>query len=355
MEVESKRKILSDREQCAKLLISEKNKDSVKTGILKVLSERDEINLSLLQKQVNKKNIYSALRSLENAGALNILDEIEDAKVRIKKAKYVKLNKTIAEIYAYFPELESRSPKQVKIILELINKKEKSVPLAELLKKTESSQASIESLESKGLITVIEKEVERKFSGAYSEDHVEIILTPQQKAIVDEVAEYIEKEKFQSFLLHGVTGSGKTQVYIELIAKALEQKKTAMLLVPEISLTPQITSRLFNNFGEQVSVIHSRMSPGERYDSWRRILKGKSKVVIGARSALFAPLKNIGIIVVDEEHDASYKQFESLPKYSARELGYYISSHKQLPGDFRLCNSFHREYVQCKDRQIQIA
>lgn len=124
LEVESKRKILSDREQCAKLLISEKNKDSVKTGILKILSERDEINLSLLQKQVNKKNIYSALRSLENAGALNILDEIEDAKVRIKKAKYVKLNKTIAEIYAYFPELESRSPKQVKIILELINQRE---------------------------------------------------------------------------------------------------------------------------------------------------------------------------------------------------------------------------------------
>ncbi|MGD1006398.1 MAG: primosomal protein N' [Ignavibacteriaceae bacterium] len=331
LDVESKRKILSDREQCAELLSKEKNKESVKAGILKILSERDTINLSYLQKQLNKKNIYSSLRSLEKTGALNILDEIEDAKVKIKKVKYVKLNKTIAEVYAYFPELESRSPKQVKIILELINKKEKSISLADLLKKTEASQASIESLEKKGLINIFEKEVERTFSGAYSEEHVKIILTPQQQTIVDEVAEYIEEEKFQPFLLHGVTGSGKTQVYIELIAKALEQKKTAMLLVPEISLTPQITSRLFNNFGEQVSVIHSRMSLGERYDSWRRILKGKSKVVIGARSALFAPLKNIGIIVVDEEHDASYKQFESLPKYSARDSAIILALINNCP------------------------
>jgi primosomal protein N' (replication factor Y) len=331
LEVESKRKIISDRTQCAELLLKEKNKDSVKAGILKILSERDEINLSYLQKQLNKKNIYSSIRSLETAGALTVLDEIEDAKVKIKKAKYVKLNKTIAEIYAYFPELESRSPKQVKIILELINKKDKLVPLAELLKKTESSQASIESLEQKGLINVFEKEVERKYSGAYSEDHVEFILTPQQQAIVDEVSADIEQEIFQPFLLHGVTGSGKTQVYIELIKKALKMKKTAMLLVPEISLTPQITSRLFNNFGEQVSVIHSRMSPGERYDSWRRILKGKSRVVIGARSALFAPLKNIGIIVVDEEHDSSYKQFESLPKYNARDSAIILARINKCP------------------------
>jgi primosomal protein N' (replication factor Y) len=331
LEVESKRKILSDRVICAELLLKEKNKDSVKAGILKILSERDEINLSSLQKQVNKKNIYSALRSLESAGALNMLDEIEEAKVKIKKAKYVKLNKTIAEVYAYFPELDSRSPKQVKIILELINKKDKSVSVADLIKKTESSQSSIESLEKKGLIVVYEKEVERKFSGAYSEDHVEIILTPQQKAIVDEVSVDIEKEIFQPFLLHGVTGSGKTQVYIELIAKALELKKTAMLLVPEISLTPQITSRLFNNFGEQVAVIHSRMSLGERYDSWRGILKGRSKVVVGARSALFAPLKNIGIIVVDEEHDSSYKQFESLPKYNARDSAIILARINKCP------------------------
>ncbi len=330
-EVETKRKILSDKKISAELLQKEKNKDSVKSSILKILSVRDEINLSYLQKVVKKKNIYSTLRSLEKSGALNILDEIEEAKVKVKKAKFIKLDKPIGEIYAYFPELESRSPKQVKIILELINKKDKSVSLAEILKKTEASQTSIESLEKKGLIKIFEKEVDRRYSEEYKEDYKKLILTTQQQTIVDEVSNKIEEEIFQPYLLHGVTGSGKTQVYIELISKALSSNKSALILVPEISLTPQITSRLYNNFGNQVTVIHSRMSLGERYDSWRRILKGKSKVVIGARSALFAPLKNLGIIIVDEEHDASYKQFESVPKYHARDSAIILARLNNCP------------------------
>lgn len=120
-------------------------------------------------------------------------------------------------------------------------------------------------------------------------------------------------------MLHGVTGSGKTQVYIELARKAVAKNKDVIILVPEISLTPQITTRFINQFGDIVTVLHSRMSLGERYDSWRGIISGKYKVVIGARSALFAPLKNIGLIVVDEEHDQSYKQNDIVPKYNARD------------------------------------
>ena len=331
LEVETKRKILSDKKACGELLQKEKNKDSIKSNILRVLAERDEINLSYLQRVVKKKNIYSILRSLEKAGALNILDEIEEAKVKVKTAKYVKLDKPLAEIYAYFPELESRSPKQVKIILELIEKKNKPVALSDLLKKAEASQASVESLAGKGLVKIYEKEVDRLYSDDYKEEHVRIILTEDQQKIVDEASGEVEKGKFQTYLLHGVTGSGKTQVYIELTAKALECGKSALILVPEISLTPQMTSRLYNNFGKQVTVIHSRMSMGERYDSWRRILKGKSKVVIGARSALFVPLSNPGIIIADEEHDASYKQFESLPKYNARDAAVVLGSIHKCP------------------------
>ena len=330
-DVETKRKIISYMDISAELLSNEKNKDSIKANILKILSEREEINLSHLQKLVKKKNIYSTLRNLEKSGSLNILDEIEESKVKVKKAKYIKLDKSIAEIYAYFPELESRSPKQVKIILELMNKKDKSIPLAEILKKTESSQTSIESLEKKGLIKIFEKEVDRKFLEEFKEDFKKLVLTSQQKIIVDEVSEKIDQGIFLPYLLHGVTGSGKTQIYIELISKTLSLNKSALILVPEISLTPQITSRLYNNFGNQVSVIHSRMSLGERFDSWRRILKGKSNVVIGARSALFAPLKNIGIIVVDEEHDASYKQFESAPKYNARDAAIILARINSCP------------------------
>ncbi|MCJ7552613.1 MAG: primosomal protein N', partial [Ignavibacteriaceae bacterium] len=203
--------------------------------------------------------------------------------------------------------------------------------VAELLHKIEGTKSTIDSLVKKNFVEVIEKEVERRYSEQYSEEHLELVLTERQQKIVNEVNEFIDKKEFKTFLLHGVTGSGKTQVYIELVKDVLSQNKTALILVPEISLTPQMTSRLFNNFGDTVTVIHSRMSAGERYDSWRRVQKGKSKVVIGARSALFAPLRNIGLIVVDEEHDASYKQGDMVPKYNARDAAVVMGSIFKCP------------------------
>jgi primosomal protein N' (replication factor Y) (superfamily II helicase) len=325
-DVETKRKIIVDKEFVSELLLKEKKKDSIKFKLLLELSKRDELNFSLLQKLVKKKNIYSQLRQLHNQGAVTIIDEVESVKVKAKKVKFVKLLKEIAEIYAGFPELDRKSPKQVKILLKLIEAKGVALPVAELLHKTEASQSSLIGLEQKGFVTIFEKEVDRIFKENYSEDHQKLVLTKQQQEMVDEVLSVQNQNKFTTFLLHGVTGSGKTQVYIELAKQALEKNKTVMILVPEISLTPQITSRFFNNFGDTVTVIHSRMSAGERYDSWRRVLNGKSKVVIGARSALFAPLNKIGLIVVDEEHDASYKSFEMIPKYNARDAAIVLGS-----------------------------
>lgn len=330
-DVASKRKILIDPEYCEKLLSEEKKKTSVRAKILKELTSRAQITQSHLSKLVGKKNIYSQIRTLQKQGAITITDEVEKAKVKPKKVKYVKLNKTIGEVYAAFPELESRSPKQVKILLEVIASKEKLLPVAELLHKTESSKTSIDSLQRKGFVNVFDKEVERRYSEAYSEVHQELKATAQQAAIIKSVAPLIKKEKFHTFLIYGVTGSGKTQVYIELTKEALKQKKTVLILVPEISLTPQMTSRLFNNFGDTVTVIHSRMSAGQRFDSWRRVLSGKSRVVIGARSALFAPLRNIGLIVVDEEHDASYKQADLIPRYNARDAAVYLGNLNKCP------------------------
>lgn len=330
-DIESKRKIISDKNLCLKLLQEEKIKEGLKRKILKILSEYEEVRFDYLQKTVKKKNIYSIISALQKKGAITILDEIEEAKVKIKTAKFVELNKTIGEIYAYLPELETRSPKQVKILLELVSKKSKSILQAELLKKAEASQGSINSLAEKKLIRVVEKEIERKYHEEYKENLVEFELSKHQELVINEVSKNFPSGNFQTYLLHGVTGSGKTQIYIELVKKVLFQKKTALVLVPEISLTPQITSRLYNNFGDTVSVIHSRMSLGERYDSWRKIMKGKSKVVVGARSALFAPLKNLGIIVVDEEHDASYKQFDSAPKYNARDTAIILARFSKCP------------------------
>ena len=331
LEVESKRKIISDTNFSLNLLEKEKDKKSLRSKILKIVSERKEINFSHLQRLVQRKNIYSILSALEKQGAVTILNELAGAKVKIKKAKFVKLAKLIGEIYSHFPEIESRSPKQISILLFLSKHKTEAVPLGFLLDKTESSKSSVDGLVKRGLVKVFEKEVTRDYVEAYTEKKTELQLSEKQQKIIEEVIIPIKEEKFKTFLLHGVTGSGKTQVYIELTKKVLEQKKSTLILVPEISLTPQITSRFYNHFGNEVSVLHSRMSLGERYDSWRKILNGKSKVVIGARSALFAPLNNIGLIVVDEEHDASYKQFDSVPKYNARDSAVILAQHFKCP------------------------
>jgi primosomal protein N' (replication factor Y) len=330
-DVETKRKIIVDKSFVNELLSKEKKKDTIKFKILLELSSRDELNFSLLQKVVKKKNIYSQLRLLHNQGAVTIVDEVEGVKVKAKKVKFVKLAKEIAEIYSNFPELDRKSPKQVKILLKLIEAKGIALPAAELLHKTESTQSSLKGLEQKGFVKIYEKEVDRRFKEHYTEEHQSLLLTKQQQNVVDEVLSVLNQNKFKTFLLHGVTGSGKTQVYIELTKQALEKNRTVLILVPEISLTPQITSRFFNNFGDTVTVIHSRMSAGERFDSWRRVLSGKSKVVIGARSALFAPLNKIGLIVVDEEHDASYKSFEMIPRYNARDAAVVLGNIYSCP------------------------
>ncbi|GMU94552.1 primosomal protein N' [Ignavibacterium album] len=330
-EVESKRKISIDKQFVLQLLQKEKKNSTLRYKILQELSTREQITFSALQKAVGKKNIYSLIRNLVEEGAVTIIDEIEGAKVKPKKVKYVRLAKDIKELYSKLPELDRKSPKQVKLLLVLIEAKGKSVPVAELLHKTETSKAALDSLEKKGFVEIIEKEVDRRYKEHYEEVHQEFVLTEQQKKVIDEISPKIKESLFQSYLLHGVTGSGKTQVYIELAKIALEQNKSVLILVPEISLTPQITSRFYNNFGDLVTVLHSRMSAGERFDSWRRIHKGKSKIIVGARSALFAPVFNLGLIVVDEEHDASYKQQDMIPKYNARDSAVVLGSIHNCP------------------------
>lgn len=318
LEVETKKKIVPDMEFCLTLYQKEEKKNSLKARLLKALSEKEIYSIINLQRAAGRKNIYAHLRALEKLGAISVVDELQKAKVGIKKLRFVKLSKTSDDIFPLLDDLEKKSPVQLKILLELISRKE-DVALSELLKKTKASQASVEGLVKKELIEVFDKEVTRSYLESYEEEKKEITLTNQQQSIVDEVSEPLCKSAFQPYLLFGVTGSGKTQVYIELTRLALKEGKSVLILVPEISLTPQITARLYNNFGETVSVIHSRMSYGERYDTWRNIVSGRHRVVIGPRSALFAPLKNIGLIVVDEEHDGSYKQYENVPKYQARD------------------------------------
>ncbi|WEV45536.1 primosomal protein N' [Streptococcaceae bacterium ESL0687] len=149
-----------------------------------------------------------------------------------------------------------------------------------------------------------------------------LILNSDQKKAYDLIT---TSKNSNPFLLEGVTGSGKTELYLQVISKVLEEGKTAIMLVPEISLTPQITNRFIARFGDQVAIMHSRLSDGEKYDEWRRVEEGKARVVVGARSAIFAPLKDIGVIIIDEEHESSYKQ-DSSPRYHARDIALFRSA-----------------------------
>ncbi|MFA3782177.1 primosomal protein N' [Melioribacteraceae bacterium 4301-Me] len=330
-EVESKKKVVADKIICRKLFDSEKRKDSLKAKVLSKLMDKEINSVSQIQKAVKNKNIYSVLRSLEKLGAVSIIDDVIPQRVKEKKIKHVSLAKSIDEIYNTIPELERKSPKQIVILLELISQKEKEIPLQQLIKKTNTNYSVINSLVKKGFISIYEKRVERVYSEIYTEKSKEIQLSERQKYIIDKIGNRISSSEFESFLLHGITGSGKTQVYIELSKIALSKGKDIIILVPEISLTPQITARFFNHFGDKVTVIHSRLSLGERYDAWRGIINGKFKIVIGARSALFAPLKNLGLIVVDEEHDQSYKQQEMIPKYHARDAAIVLAKLNNCP------------------------
>lgn len=155
-------------------------------------------------------------------------------------------------------------------------------------------------------------------------------LTKEQAAALAKIVPAITAQKNQTFLLEGVTGSGKTEVYLRAIAQALQLGRTALMLVPEIALTPQMVARVKARFGQDVAVLHSGLSAGEKYDEWRRIKRGEAQVVVGARSAVFAPLKNIGVIVIDEEHESSYKQ-EDTPRYHARSVALWRARYHDCP------------------------
>lgn len=178
------------------------------------------------------------------------------------------------------------------------------------------------------VLQVIEKEVSR--SETYFENisaTSALVLNEEQKVAVQAITQQIGHTG-KPFLLEGVTGSGKTEVYLQVIQEALSRGKTAIMLVPEISLTPQVTNRFISRFGKKVAILHSGLSNGEKYDEWRKVERGEAQVVVGARSAIFAPLKNIGAIIVDEEHEASYKQ-DSNPRYHARDVALLRAKYNQ--------------------------
>ena len=233
-----------------------------------------------------------------------------------KQVEYVSLN--VDKI----PNLDSRATKQLELMLKL--RECGSAKKSDISK--EFGQSALNTLIKKGYVRVVSQGERRAPQNAFTVAQKSITLNPiQQKA-----ADTITSSKYATFLLHGVTGSGKTEVYINCIRNALKQGKTAIMLVPEISLTPQMFARFRNAFGDTVAILHSNLSSGERFDEWQRLKNGQAKIAIGARSCIFAPLENIGLIVVDEEHDSSYYS-ESNPRYHTHEVARYLAYLNNCP------------------------
>jgi primosomal protein N' (replication factor Y) len=240
---------------------------------------------------------------------------INTERVRPKRRKSVRLT---GKPSAEHPDLLNQQQRK---ILDLISNNQGEMYFTDVLEQAETSASPVNTLVKRGFVEIFAgDEMRDPLAGAELPSMLDLTLTAEQQSALDEIAGALNDElKYKAFLLHGVTGSGKTEVYIRAMRRALDLGLSALMLVPEIALTPLFSRRLRAFFGPDVAILHSNLSAGERFDEWRRIRRGDARIAIGTRSAVFAPLENIGLIIVDEEHDPSYRQHES-PFYNARDV-----------------------------------
>lgn len=261
--------------------------------------------VSLLQKEVRNKTV-------------EVVYEVTE---RLTKKTVIQIQPacSVTELEKALTTVHKNAHKQQEIIAFFIKNNE-PIERNELLAKLNASLSTVNTLVKKSLLMESEREVYRDpYENRTFAKTTPFQLTEEQAKALAPIHQAIAQNRHDVFLLYGVTGSGKTEVYMQAIEKVLDQGKEAIVLVPEISLTPQMVTRFKGRFGNAVAVLHSGLSAGEKYDEWRKIQRGEVSVVVGARSAIFAPFENIGIIIIDEEHETSYKQEEN-PRYHARDV-----------------------------------
>jgi primosomal protein N' (replication factor Y) len=294
--------------------------------IVQALRAQSEITLPQVQDLLKKRNVYPMLKTLYNLGIAISAEEIIE-KFRPRTETYVKLNPKYAdevELEKLYADL-SRAPKQVELLLAFTQLllKEKFIKKSILLERSKSDASVLKRLVDREVFKEFKVEVSRL--GNFQTDEVEIPeLSDAQKDVVTQLHQNFETKNV--VLLKGVTGSGKTVVYIEYMKELVESGKQVLYLLPEIALTAQIINRLRKVFGEKVGIYHSKFNPNERVEIWNKVLHGEYKIVIGARSALLLPFNNLGLIVVDEEHDQSLKQVDPSPRYNARDSAIILAN-----------------------------
>lgn len=321
------------------------NRKQLEEGFIIGIKESSEFKLKNIEKIVNENglteekvelakwmarryfcNISECIKLMLPPGTTT---KIIENRIKEKNENFVTIiDEEVVE--SNIEENKFKSAKQVRILKFLLDNGETN--MADLLLFTDTTRDAVKALEKKNYITIEKKQVERNpFFHKVERQSKKLEFTEEQQNSYNEISDKMDKNKYEEYLIYGVTGSGKTEIYLQLIEKALNNNKTSIMLVPEISLTPQTVDRFIARFGEEnIAVLHSKLSIGERFDQWNKIKSGQAKIVIGARSAIFAPVQNLGIIIIDEEHDSSYKS-ESTPRYNAKDVARYLCYESNIP------------------------
>ncbi|WP_187999237.1 primosomal protein N' [Listeria marthii] len=260
-------------------------------------------------------------------GGVEVVYQVKN-KITNKKVRVVSCLKAPHQLAEIIEDMPKNAKAQSRVLAFFQAFEGTEITAVDLKKQAETTDTTIKKLADLGLLTIQEKIISRDpYENHQFEKSESLQLLPDQQTACEKINAAKEQE---TFLIHGVTGSGKTEIYLQTIEAKLKEGKEAIVLVPEISLTPQMVERFKSRFGSEVAVLHSALSSGEKYDEWRKIERKEARVVVGARSAVFAPFENLGIIIIDEEHEASYKQ-EDNPRYHARDVAIWRATKYQCP------------------------
>ena len=292
-----------------------KEKTSLQLEVLIKLKEDGPLRKDAIANLFPPTNLSKAIRELEQLGFVERTQNQSAQFVKAKTRRSVRLTQpTLSD--ATKPAIKlTDAGKRVVAYLETTG----PVSLQSLLKTASVSASTVATLEKRGLVEIFDEAVRRDpLALTPQQERDNYTLTPAQESVLGKIEAQLRTAQYSAFLLHGVTGSGKTEVYIRAMRAAIELGRSAMMLVPEIALTPVFSRRLRAHFGDQVAIFHSSLKRGERFDEWTRVKNGEARIVIGTRSAVFAPIHNLGLIVVDEEHESSYRQQE-YPYYNGRD------------------------------------
>lgn len=292
--------------------------ENEESKITEFISRSGEVSMKQLTRTFPEA--AETVKFMLRRGVLVESQSIKD-KMGKKKLKAVDLAIGVTAAREALSKFPKRSARQMEVLSYLIDVEAMlPMPLKDVLLTLQVTASTVKALEEKGFIEISEIEVFRDpYQGRDFKPTLPLPLTAEQELVYTRISRTLDKQQHEVFLLHGVTGSGKTEIYLQCIKRCMDQGRQAVVLVPEIALTPQMVERFKGRFGSGVAVMHSRLSVGERYDEWRKIREGKATVAVGARSAVFAPFANLGLIIMDEEHETSYKQEEN-PKYHARDV-----------------------------------